>query len=118
MKAVHWLQKQPHVSYLICLVAGHFDKLEKQHRDVPLGFYTQPSLAEHAANSFADTPAIMAFFEEEIGVPFPWPKYDQVTILDFSAGGMENTTLTTLTAQHHLLQRHRESAHHPPARCP
>ena len=39
----------------------------------------------------------MAFFEEEIGVPFPWPKYDQVTILDFTAGGMENTTLTTLT---------------------
>jgi aminopeptidase N len=97
IKAVHWLQEQPHASYLICLVAGHFAKLEKRHRDVPLGFYTQPSLAEHAANSFADTPAIMAFLEEEIGVPFPWPKYDQVTIVDFSAGGMENTTLTTLT---------------------
>lgn len=97
MKAVHWLQKQPHVSYLICLVAGHFAKLEKQHRGIPLGFYAQPSVAEHAANSFADTPAIMAFLEEEIGVPFPWPKYDQVTILDFTAGGMENTTLTTLT---------------------
>jgi len=34
-KAVHWLQKQPHASYLICLVAGHFAKLEKRHRDVP-----------------------------------------------------------------------------------
>ena len=97
MKAVHWLQELPHANYLICLVAGHLAKLEKQHGDVPLGFYTQPSLAKHAANSFADTPAIMAFFEEEIGVPYPWPKYDQVTVLDFSAGGMENTTLTTLT---------------------
>jgi aminopeptidase N len=97
MKAVHWLHEKPHVSYLICLVAGHFAKLEKQAGSVPLGFYTQPSLAEHAANSFADTDKIMAFFEEEIGVPFPWPKYDQVTILDFTAGGMENTTLTTLT---------------------
>lgn len=97
IKAVHWLQEKPHANYLICLVAGHFAKLEKRHGDVPLGFYTQPSLAEHAANSFADTPAIMAFFEEEIGVPFPWPKYDQVTVVDFSAGGMENTTLTTLT---------------------
>jgi aminopeptidase N len=97
LKTVHWLQKQPHASYLICLVAGHFAKLEKQHGSVPLGFYAQPSVAEHAANSFADTPSIMAFLEEEIGVPFPWPKYDQVTILDFTAGGMENTTLTTLT---------------------
>ena len=97
LKAVHWLQEKPHVSYLICLVAGHFKKLEKQHRDVPLGFYSQPSLAKYAKHSFVDTPSIMAFYEEEIGIPFPWVKYDQVTIVDFTAGGMENTTLTTLT---------------------
>ncbi|MGI9456952.1 MAG: M1 family aminopeptidase, partial [Aeoliella sp.] len=95
-KTVHWLQEKPHVSYLVCLVAGHFHKLEDQHRDVPLRFFAQPSLAEHAANSFADTRAIMEFFEAEIGVPFPWDKYDQATIRDFNSGGMENTTLTTL----------------------
>jgi len=98
LKAVHWLQEKPHANYLICLVAGHLEKLEKKHRDVALGFYTQPSLIEHAPNSFIDTPDIMAFFEEEIGVQFPWDKYDQVTILDFTAGGMENTSLTTLTS--------------------
>ena len=97
LKTVHWLQEKPHVNYLICLVAGYFEKLEKKHRDVQLGFYTQPSLYEHAENSFRDTDHIMAFFEEEIGIPFPWDKYDQVTIRDFVAGGMENTTLTTLT---------------------
>ena len=97
LKAVRWRMDQPHVSYLICLVAGHFKKLEKQHRDVPLAFYTQPSLFENAENSFRDTADIMAFFEQEIGVPYPWSKYDQVTIRDFVAGGMENTTLTTLT---------------------
>jgi aminopeptidase N len=97
LKAVRWYHEKPHANYLICLVAGHLKGLKKTHRDVPLGFYTQPSLAKHAANSFRDTPDIMAFFEEEIGVNFPWPKYDQVTILDFTAGGMENTTLTTLT---------------------
>jgi len=97
LKAVRWLQEKPHVNYLMCLVAGHLAKFEKQHRDIPLGFYTQPTLAEHAPNSFVDTPDIMAFFEAEIGMPFPWVKYDQVTIADFTAGGMENTTLTTLT---------------------
>jgi aminopeptidase N len=97
LKRVHWLQEKPHVNYLICLVAGYFEKLEKKHRDIPLGFYVQPSLAAHAANSFADTDQIMEFYEQEIGVPFPWEKYDQVTIHDFIAGGMENTTLTTLT---------------------
>ena len=97
LKAVRWLHEKPHVNYLICLVAGHLEGLQKQHRNIPLGFYTQPSLAEHAANSFRDTPDIMKFFESEIGIDFPWPKYDQVTIQDFTAGGMENTTLTTLT---------------------
>ena len=97
LKAVRWLQEKPHVNYLICLVAGHFAKLTGQHRDVPLGFFSQPSLAKQAPNSFRDTAQIMAFLEEEIGVPFPWDKYYQVTIRDFVAGGMENTSLTTLT---------------------
>ena len=99
LNAVRWLQEKTHPNYLICLVAGNLQKLEKQHGNVPLGFFTQPSLFEHAENSFRDTPSIMKFFEEEIGLPFPWPKYDQVTILDFTAGGMENTSLTTLTHQ-------------------
>lgn len=101
LKAVHWLQEKPHVNYLVCLVAGHLEKLETSHRDVPLRFFTQPTLKQYAANSFADTKAIMAFFEDEIGVLYPWKKYDQVTIRDFTSGGMENTTLTTLT--HHTL---------------
>ena len=96
-KTVHWKQEKPHANYLICLVAGHFEKLEKSHRDVPLAFFSQPSIAAHAKNSFRDTPDIMAFFEQEIGVPFPWDKYYQVTIRDFMWGGMENTSLTTLT---------------------
>jgi aminopeptidase N len=38
----------------------------------------------------------MAFFEREIGVPYPWDKYDQAVVEDFVAGGMENTSLTIL----------------------
>ncbi len=97
LKAVHWRMEKPHVTYLICMVAGHLEKLEGKHRDVPLGFYTQPSRAKYMANAFRDTADIMAFFEKEIGVPFPWEKYDQVTCADYHWGGMENTTVTTLT---------------------
>ena len=97
LKMVHWLQAKPHASYLICLVAGHLSTLKGHYRDIPLGFHTQPSLAPYAESSFRDTAPIMAFYEQEIGVPFPWDKYDQVTILDFMWGGMENTSLTALT---------------------
>ncbi|MFN3151878.1 M1 family aminopeptidase [Bremerella sp.] len=97
LKSVHWLQDKPHVNYLICVVAGYFDKLEDAAGKIPLGFYSQPTLSEHAASSFQDTAMIMDFYQKEIGVAYPWHKYDQVTIRDFLAGGMENTTITTLT---------------------
>ena len=95
--AVRWLQDKPHVNYLISLVAGYFKKVEDKYKDVPLAFYTPPSEINEAPNSFRDTKDIMAFFEQEIGVPYPWAKYYQVCVNDFVAGGMENTSATTLT---------------------
>lgn len=97
LKAVHWAQEKPHVNYLIALVAGYFEKLEDRYKDIPLGFYTPPSQFAQAANSFEGTADMIAFYEEEIGVPYPWVKYDQAVVADFVAGGMENTTLTILT---------------------
>ena len=41
---------------------------------------------DQAALAFRDTPAVMAFFQKEIGVPFPWDKYYQVYCHDFLAG--------------------------------
>ena len=95
--AVEWRQEKPHANYLISLVAGYLKKVEDRYRDIPLAFYTPPSDINEAQNSFRDTRDMMAFFEEEIGVPYPWPKYDQVVVNDFVAGGMENTSATTLT---------------------
>jgi len=97
LKTVHWAQDKPHANYLITLVAGYFKKLADQYRDVPLAFYTLPSEGAQAIRSFQDTKNIMAFFEQEIGVPYPWVKYDQICVNDFVAGGMENTSATTLT---------------------
>jgi aminopeptidase N len=95
--AYHWSQEKPHANYLITLVAGFFKKLEDKSGEVPLGFYTPPSEINEAASSFKDTKDMVAFFEKEIGVPYPWAKYDQVCVNDFVAGGMENTSATTLT---------------------
>jgi len=97
LTAFRWLQDKPHVNYLIALVAGKFEKLAARHRDLELTFLTPPSEFRWAASSFADTPAIMAYLEQEIGVPYPWAKYAQACVHDFVAGGMENTSLTILT---------------------
>ncbi len=99
LTVVHWTQEQPHVNYLLSLVAGRFEKIEERYRDFPLTFYTPPSEFAQAASSFADTRDAMEFFEKEIGVPYPWAKYAQVCTQDFVAGGMENVSATTLTTR-------------------
>jgi aminopeptidase N len=97
LKAVTWLQSKPHVNYLIALAAGRFKKIEVRHGDVPLAFYTPASMIGLAQHSFEGTADMVDFYEKEIGIPYPWNKYDQVVVRDFVAGGMENTTLTILT---------------------
>ncbi|TAN37575.1 MAG: hypothetical protein EPN23_04825 [Verrucomicrobia bacterium] len=94
--AVRWVQDKPHANYLMSLVAGYFATLEDQHGNVPLRFYTPVGDAPQAALSFAPTKPALEFFEREIGVPYPWQQYGQVVVRDFTWGGMENTTLTTL----------------------
>ncbi len=97
LKAVRWLQEKPHVNYLIALAAGRFEKIESRCRDIPLAFYTVPSQIAQASSSFEGTAEMIEFFEQELGVPYPWDRYDQVAVADFMAGGMENTSLTILT---------------------
>jgi len=97
LKVSHWLQEKPHVNYLVALVAGKLKKIESKYKDIPIAFYTPTSLIEYAPNSFQDTAHMLAYYEEEIGIPYPWHQYNQVVVRDFVAGGMENTTLTILT---------------------
>lgn len=88
----HWRQEEPHVNYLVALAAGYFHKLEATVGDLPLALLVPPSEKDQAALAFRDTREIIEFFQNEIGVPFPWNKYYQVYCHDFLAGGMENTS--------------------------
>ncbi len=97
LKTFHWLQDKVHVNYLVTLVAGYFEKLEDTYRDIPIALYVPPSKKALAKNTFLDTKKILAYFEDEIGVPYPWDKYYNVCAIDYMFGGMENTSLTTLT---------------------
>lgn len=96
--AWHWKQDKPHPNYLIGLAAGYFHTLEEKTGSVPLGLSVPPSEKDQAANAFLDTKHIIEFYQRETGVPFAWDKYHQVYLLDFVAGGMENTSCTFETA--------------------
>lgn len=98
LTAWHWKQDKPHVNYLVALAAGYFHTIEDKAGDLPLALHVPPSEAAQARNAFLDTKSIIEFYNQEIGVPFPWDKYHQVYCLDFLAGGMENTSCTFLSA--------------------
>jgi len=106
-KTYHWVESVPHVSYLVSLVVGKFVEIEDSYRDIPLYYYVLPGFEKDAHFSFSKTPDMMRFFEEKIGVPYPYEKYAQVTVVDFLISGMENTSITTLTER----TLHDEAAH-------
>jgi aminopeptidase N len=103
----HWLQDQPHANYLVSLVVGKFAIVGLQaHGPVPINAKGKPvdcpvyapfGTEDNVAKVFARTPDMVAFFSEYFARPYPWDKYSQALVRKFAAGGMENTSATTLT---------------------
>ena len=93
----HWLQDQPHSTYLMTLVVGEFSGRTETVDSVPVQWYVTPGREEDGQRSFGDTPEMVRFFSQRLGAPYPWNKYAQIAVSDFVFGGMENTTATTQT---------------------
>ena len=92
----HWYLEEPHPTYLSVLAAAPNEVIEDSHGDLPVNYWVYPQAVPDADRSFHKTPAMLAFFEEEYGgVPYPWNKYDQITIPGIG-GGAESTTATVL----------------------
>jgi aminopeptidase N len=92
----HWKQEKPHVSYLVTLVAGKFAVVEEKWRGKSITYYVAPGQEEIARQTFGRTPEMLDFFSERFGIDYPWEKYAQVVVEQFTSGGMENTSATTL----------------------
>jgi aminopeptidase N len=93
----HWRQDVPHSAYLVTLAAGPFSEWMQHWNDLPVPAYVLPGREADARRAFGQTPDMIAFFSEKIGVAYPYAQYAQVCVQDFIMGGMENTSATTLT---------------------
>ena len=96
-RTYHWVQEEPIPNYLLALNVGQFVEVPLAAaavggRTVPLSVWTHEGDQESAAFSFGDTPAMVEFFSGLLGYDYAWPKYDQVTLRNFS-GAMETTTM-------------------------
>lgn len=92
----HWLQDKPHVPYLVTLVIGTFDIVEIPHDRVPMKVWVPQGLGDQVMQTYGRTGDMIDLFEQRFGVPYPWDRYDQLVVKNFGAGGMENTSATSM----------------------
>ncbi len=92
----HWTQARSHVPYLMSVVAGDFEVLEDSWDGIPVLSYVPRGRLADAKLNFDKTPAMLKFFSQKIGYRYPWPKYAQICVDEYSWGGMEHTSATTL----------------------
>jgi aminopeptidase N len=84
-------------TYLTAVVAGEYHSVHRDHRGIPLGVYCRRSLAEYLDPDeiFEITRRGLDFFEGRFGHPYPFGKYDQLFVPEFSGGAMENIACVT-----------------------
>lgn len=97
MTRYHWKEDHPVPAYLTSVTIGKHEEIKENYNGIDLLYYVPKSKVENAPLSFSNTRNIMRFFEDYIGVKYPYDKYAQVTVEDFIYGGMENMSATTLT---------------------
>ncbi len=86
-------------TYITAVVAGPYTAVHDRHGKTDLGLYVRRSLAEHldADEIFEVTRQGLDFFERVFDQPYPFDKYDQLFVPEFSAGAMENPGCITFT---------------------
>lgn len=95
----HWKEEHPHPSYLVTLVVGQFDVVRDEWEGLPVLYYVPKGAKGDVERTFGRTKEMLWFFSDRFGIRYPWEKYAQVVVEQFTSGGMENTSATTLTTR-------------------
>ncbi len=90
----HWVMQQPHAPYLFMMAIGEFSVVKDSWKGKDVHYYVEPEYEQYARLIFGNTPEMMTFYSELLGVEYPWDKYNQVVVRDYVSGAMENTTAT------------------------
>jgi aminopeptidase N len=93
----HYRMNKPHVAYLVSLVIGDFEVVTDHWRGRPVEYWVPPAQKDMARRTFGRMPDMIELFSTLTGVDYAWEKYAMSVVYNFNAGGMENTSCTTLT---------------------
>ncbi|MCX6294710.1 MAG: M1 family metallopeptidase [Bacteroidetes bacterium] len=90
----YWKMDLPHAPYLAMMAVGDFAIVKDKWRGKEVNYYVEKEYEPYARNIFGNTPEMLEFFSNKLGVDYPWNKYSQIVVRDFVSGAMENTTAT------------------------
>lgn len=119
LRVDHWKQDKPHAPYLFMMAVGEFKVVKDSYKrkdglEMEVNYYVEPEWESSAKAIFGETPEMIRFFSERLGVEYPWDKYSQIVVRDYVSGAMENTTATIhgdflYRSERELLDGHNES---------
>jgi aminopeptidase N len=95
-KTFHYRMSAPHSTYLTSFVVGTYTKISDSYKNIPLGYFVYTDRTAIVPKAYGRTKDMMRVFEELTKVNFPFNKYDQTIVANFTFGGMENITATTM----------------------
>ncbi len=89
----YWKMDLPHAPYLFFIGVGDLAIIkDKPYKGKEVSYYVEKDQAKYAMGVFGNTPEMIKFFSEKLGVDYPWQKYSQIVGRDYVSGAMENTT--------------------------
>lgn len=90
----YWKMDLPNSPYLFFMGVGDYVIVKDKYKKMDVNYYVEKEYAPVAKRIFGETPAMIGFYEKITGVPYVWPKYDQIVGREYVSGAMENTTAT------------------------
>ncbi len=90
----YWKMDLPHAPYLFFMGVGEYIITKDNYKGKEVSYYLEKEYAPYARRIFGNTPEMIKFYSDVLGVDFPWAKYAQVVGRDYVSGAMENTTAT------------------------
>lgn len=89
-----WKMDLPHAPYLFFMGVGDYAIVKDRYKGKEVSYYVEKEYEKVARRIFGNTPEMMKYFANILGVEYPWAKYSQIVGRDYVSGAMENTTAT------------------------
>ncbi|QIL91115.1 aminopeptidase N [Microbulbifer sp. SH-1] len=97
LKRWYFPQTKKFSSYIFPLHAGPYAVWESDANGIPLRLFARKAMAEYVKPEdwFKFTRESFDFYQKYFDIPYPFGKYDQVIVPDFTIGAMENVAAVT-----------------------